>query len=297
MRHGFSGDTRDRNEDDSSRHFRAGAMITVLATALLVFFHVATYSTIVEAKSIAPHGLALNASMELDKYWQRAKQEVDRSALELRAQRTAELARGISYHTFLAGDPSSKEIAITFDDGPHPDFTPKILAILKKFNVKATFFVVGEKAEQYPDLIRSELAQGHDVGNHTYHHVNLTRIPTDYIPIEIKACGDVIKDITGKAPHLFRPPGGDYDRDVATSVMSLGYTMVLWTDDPGDYASPGDKIIKTRLLQKVDNGGIILIHDGIQQTIDVLPQILQNLQSRGYKFVTMDELIQHTRGK
>jgi peptidoglycan/xylan/chitin deacetylase (PgdA/CDA1 family) len=266
--------------------------------AMLLFFHVATDSTIVEAKSLSPNGqgTTLDPSMELDKYWQRAKQEVDKSALELRAQRTSEIARGIKYQTFLAGNPSSKQIAITFDDGPHPNFTPKILAILKQYNAKATFFVVGEKAEQYPDLIRQEVAQGHNVGNHTYHHVNLTRIPTDYVPIEIKACGDVIKDITGKSPHLFRPPGGDYDRDVAMSAMSLGYITVLWTDDPGDYASPGDKVITTRLLQKIDNGGIILIHDGIQQTIDVLPQILKYLQDKGYKFVTMDEMIQHTRG-
>lgn len=293
---GCAEDTHLYQEYESTRRFRSVAVIVMLVTAILFLFHLAGSSTIAEAKSIAPQGLTLDPAMELDKYWQRAKQEVYRSAGELRAQRTAEIARGIRYHTFLAGDPATKEIALTFDDGPHPAFTPKLLAILKKFNAKATFFVVGEKAQQYPNLVRQELAAGHNVGNHTYHHVNLTRIPTDYVPIEIKACGDALKDITGKAPHLFRPPGGDYDKDVAMGVTSLGYTMVLWTDDPGDYASPGDKVIMTRLLQKVNNGGIILIHDGIQQTIDILPQILQYLQDKGYKFVTMDEMIQHTKG-
>ncbi len=284
--------------DESTRRFRWGAGVVLFFAALLLFFHLATNSAIVEAKSISPNGkgITLDPSMELDKYWQRAKQEVYRSSGELRAQRADEIAHGIKYSTFLAGDPADKEIAITFDDGPHPDFTPKILAILRKFNARATFFVVGEKAEQYPNLIKQELAQGHNVGNHTYHHVNLTRIPTEYVPVEIKACGDVLKDITGKAPHLFRPPGGDYDRDVALSSASLGYIMVLWTDDPGDYASPGDKVIRDRLLRNIDSGGIVLIHDGIQQTIDVLPGILQYLQNKGYKFVTMDEMIKQTRG-
>lgn len=267
--------------------------------AFLLFTHLAVSSATIEAKSIPPNGKGktLDPKMELDKYWQRAKQEVYRSSGELQAQRVDEIAHGIRYSTFLGGDPTVKEIAITFDDGPHPGFTPKILAILKKFNAKATFFVVGEKAEQYPGLVRQELAAGHSVGNHTYHHVNLTRVPADYVPVEIKACGDVLKDITGKAPHLFRPPGGDYDKDVALGAAGLGYTTVLWTDDPGDYASPGDKVIKARLLRNIDSGGIVLIHDGIRQTIDVLPDILKYLQDQGYKFVTVDEMIKHTRGQ
>ena len=232
-----------------------------------------------------------NAQAELDKYWQNAKTEVDKSAWELMGQHQAELEKGIKYRKFMRGDPSKRQVAITFDDGPHPAYTPKLLAILKDFSVKATFFVVGEKAEQAPNLVKAEVAAGHNVGNHTFHHVNLTKIPDEKIETEIKACGDVIRHITGQAPHLFRPPGGDYNDRVARDAVALGYVIILWTDDPGDYASPGDRIIETRLLDRISNGGIILIHDGVQQTIDVLPQILKYLKAKGYQFVTIDQMM------
>lgn len=206
-------------------------------------------------------------------------------------QRKVQLDKGIAYHTLVRGDMARKEIALTFDDGPHLDFTPKLLAVLKQCNVKATFFVVGEMAEKYPNLVRAEIAAGHCVGNHTYHHVNLNKIPPEYVATEIKTCGEVIRSITGKAPHLFRPPGGDYNRQVAQVTVALDYTMVLWTDDPGDYANPGDDIITSRLLNRVSSGGIILVHDGSTQTLTALPKIIKNLKDRGYKFVTVDEML------
>lgn len=228
-----------------------------------------------------------------DQFWRHAKMEVDRSVLELIAQHKNELIHGIRYHKLMHGDLHKKQIALTFDDGPHPKFTPKLLAFLKQQKVKATFFVVGEMAEKYPWLIREEIADGHSVGNHTYHHVNLTKIPPEYVATELKACGEVLAKITGKPPHLFRPPGGDYDRDVAEISEALGYTIVLWTDDPGDYAKPGDKVISQRLLKRVSNGGIILIHDGIQQTLDDLPQFIATMRKRGFEFVTIDEMLKH----
>jgi peptidoglycan-N-acetylglucosamine deacetylase len=234
-----------------------------------------------------------DAQSKLDKYFQNAKIEVDRSVLELMAQDQAELERGLKFSKLLRGNPGKKQIAITFDDGPHPAYTPQLLDILKKYNAKATFFVVGEMAEKAPELVKAEIAAGHNVGNHTYHHVNLTKVPEEDVAVEIKACGDVLKSITGKAPHLFRPPGGDYNKKVATVSEAEGYIMVLWTDDLGDYASPGDKTIETRLLDRLSNGGIILIHDGIQQTIDVLPQILEYLKKKGYETVTIDEMMKN----
>jgi peptidoglycan/xylan/chitin deacetylase (PgdA/CDA1 family) len=226
-----------------------------------------------------------------DPAWQRAKQEVNDSVLDLLVNHRNEVAKNLPWHRLSRGKSTLKEIALTFDDGPHPAYTPKILEILKRYNVKATFFVVGEMAAKYPDLVRSEILAGHSVGNHTYHHVNLTKVRSEDVAVEIKACGDIIKAITGKAPHLFRPPGGDYDKSVSMVATALGYTTVLWTDDPGDYASPGEKVIDARLLTSVNNGGIILIHDGIEQTIEVLPYIIQTLQSRGYKLVTIDQMI------
>ena len=135
------------------------------------------------------------------------------------------------------------------------------------------------------------MAAGHTVGNHTYDHVSLVKIPSEYVATEIKACGEVLKQTTRLSPHLFRPPGGEYDDMVAETSEALGYTMVLWTDDPADYASPGANVILTRTLAKASPGGIILLHDGIDQTIDVLPQIITTLRARGYQFVSVRALL------
>jgi polysaccharide deacetylase family sporulation protein PdaB len=226
-----------------------------------------------------------------DKYWQNAREEVDRSVLQIIAQHQTEVGRGVRYHKFMRGDARRKQVAITFDDGPHPAYTPQLLAILRRYNAKATFFVVGEKAEQAPDLVKAEAASGHSVGNHTYHHVNLMKIPDEDVATEIKACGEILEEITGRAPHLFRPPGGDYNKHVAEVADALGYIVVLWTDNPRDYERPGKRIIETRVLDKIRNGGIVLMHDGIQQTVDVLPQILSFLKGKGYQLVTIDEMM------
>lgn len=191
------------------------------------------------------------------------------------------------------GNLKLKEVALTFDDGPHPLFTPQLLTLLRQYNIKATFFVVGKMAQKYPDLVKDEVAAGHLVGNHTFNHVNLTRIPDAKIQAEWQSCNDVIKSILGKPATFCRPPGGDVNSEVMAAAHRCGLTTVLWTDDPGDYASPGDNKIESRTLSRIRNGGIILLHDGIQQTIDVLPQIIEHLQRRGYKFVTMEEMARH----
>lgn len=226
-----------------------------------------------------------------DPYWQHAKKEVYKSVLELLAQHKNELANGIRYHKLLRGTPRKKQLALTFDDGPHPQYTPQLLDILAKEKVTATFFIVGEMADKYPELVRAEQRAGHTIGNHTYHHVNLTKILEPDVATEIKAGGEAIQRITGHAPHFFRPPGGDYDTDVAETSEALGYTITLWTDDPGDYAKPGAQVILQRTLQRAENGGIILLHDGIKQTIAILPQLIETLKQRGYQFVTVDEMM------
>lgn len=248
----------------------------------------------------SPNAKTITASLKMvraerDRYWLNARREVYRSVLELVAQQDSEADRGIHYAKFFHGDQSRKEVALTFDDGPHPKYTPQLLRILKEEDVPATFFVVGEMAEKHADLIRADVAGGHIIGNHTYHHVSLVKIPPEYIATEIKACGEVIESILGRPPHLFRPPGGEYDQDVAQAAEALGYKIVLWTDDPGDYASPGRDVIEQRTLDRVGNGGIILLHDGIQQTINILPDLIHKLKARGYRFVTIDDMLREPR--
>jgi peptidoglycan-N-acetylglucosamine deacetylase len=228
---------------------------------------------------------------ERDGYWITARTAVDKEASELAAQRAADERRGVHRAILQRGDPHSRWLALTFDDGPHPEYTPRILAVLKQFRVPATFFVVGEMAERYPELVRAEVAAGHSVGNHTYHHVSLPKIPEEFVETEIQACGEVLQAITGRRPVLFRPPGGDYNDPVAGTAEALGYTIVLWTDDPGDFASPGTAVIERRTGAAASRGGILLLHDGVQETIDALPAILTRLQRAGYEFVTVDQML------
>lgn len=274
--HGYSGSVRIAG---------VGALLVLLTVLFLTQIGTAQQSTAVQhATPTAPGG-------QQDPYWLRAKETVYKSVVEILVQHQAEVDRGIQYHKLIHGDPNHKYIALTFDDGPHPKYTPKTLALLKKNKVKATFFVVGEMAEKYPELVKAEVAAGHCIGNHTYHHVNLTKISGENVAIELEACNEVLQRITGKVPRLFRPPGGDYNHQVAEVSAALNSTMVLWTDDPGDYASPGAKVIETRLLNNVKNGGIILVHDGIQQTLDILPQVITYLKQQGYEFVTVEQML------
>lgn len=267
--------------------------------ALLLGFLVSSHYGYAASQKHNNNKAAINNSAiasQLDQFWQKAKRESYKTPEELKAQQQWEQRKGYHYAKLMHGRMGVHEVALTFDDGPHPQYTPKILAILRKYHVKATFFVVGEMAAKQPELIRAEAADGHVVGNHTYHHVNLTKIPDSSIPIEWQAAQDVIKGITGKSMRFCRPPGGDYDGEVMKDATDLGLVTVLWTDDPGDYASPGDKAIKRRVLSRIDDGGIILIHDGIQQTIDVLPQIIENLKKRGFRFVTVSEMYNEIHG-
>jgi peptidoglycan/xylan/chitin deacetylase (PgdA/CDA1 family) len=278
-------------------HRPLGGIFTVLlaaAAALLLFGGSATPSPQHRIALMTPTTVIAAAPKiptDADLYWQRAKLEIDKSSAELKAQNDAELSKGLRFPKLMHGDLSKRQVALTFDDGPHPGYTIKILEILKQYNAHATFFLVGEQAERYPYLVRAEVAAGHVVANHTYHHVNLTKIPFEAVATEIKACGEVLRDITGTSPSFFRPPGGDYDASVARVVDTLGYTMVLWTDNPGDYEMPSSQTLEARVLNHIRRGGIVLLHDGIQQTIDILPNVLKYLKARGYELVTVEDMV------
>ncbi|MBI2297631.1 MAG: polysaccharide deacetylase family protein [Armatimonadetes bacterium] len=226
-----------------------------------------------------------------DPYWEQAREKAYRTVAQILAQNDRELRRGIQRSKLLHGDYRKKQIALTFDDGPHPAFTPKLLALLAKYKVKATFFVVGEMCERHPELVRAELAAGHVIANHTYHHVNLVKIPATQVAAEISACGEVVQSITGRAPHLFRPPGGDYNDRVAEVSEALGYTICLWTDDPGDYANPPAAKLAADTRRWARNGGIILLHDGPPVTLKILPKLITDLRRRGFEFVTIDQML------
>ena len=211
-----------------------------------------------------------------------------------------------SYVIERTGDQPGK-IALTFDDGPDPNWTPAILDILKRENVPATFFVIGKNGDAYPDLLRRIVNEGHEVGNHTYTHPNLGEVPAGIVTLELNANQRLIESITGRSTVLFRPPYfGDAEADKPGEVepaiiaQKLGYIMVGVRIDPGDW-EPGisaNDIVQKTIERAEDKdpdtrGEVVLLHDSggdRSATIAALPELIHQLRARGYKFVPVSEL-------
>ena len=220
----------------------------------------------------------------------RLKEQGYPPAVLVRTRHELELERGIHFPVLVRGDVNERTVALTFDDGPHPDCTPRLLEILRREGVKATFFVVGTEVDKNPRLVLDEVIAGHEVANHTYHHLRLPSIPVAHVECELREGAEAIRRAIGSTTRLYRPPGGEYDREVIAATRKLDYCMVLWTDDPGDYTEPGARVIEERTLKDISNGSIILLHDGVDQTVDILPDLIHRLKSRGYRFVTVSEM-------
>src|SRR5438874_5784634 len=202
-----------------------------------------------------------------------------------------------------AGGPH--QVALTFDDGPDPKSTPKILDILKAYNVKAAFFLVGANAEEYPALVRRIVDEGHEIGNHTYYHPNLALCCPEHVRLELNDTQLLLETITGRSTTLFRPP---YAADTSPSKITelaplqiaqeLNYLVVLENIDPQDWAKPGADIILQRVKQQRRDGSIILLHDAggdRSQTVAALPRILDWLHTRGDTVVSLSTLLGTTR--
>ncbi|UJF35818.1 polysaccharide deacetylase family protein [Paenibacillus hexagrammi] len=191
-----------------------------------------------------------------------------------------------------------KVIALTFDDGPHPEHTAQILDLLKQYDAKATFFVVGNKVKMNPELLLREVQEGHEIANHTYTHAYLSRRTN--MKKEIHDAEEQIYTVSGQRSRLFRPPGGVFNEQLVALVKSEGYKMILWSWelDTKDWRTPGVSRIVNRVLKHADNGNIVLFHDYIEgptQTIDALKVILPELKNRGYRFVTVSELLNYSK--
>lgn len=192
------------------------------------------------------------------------------------------------------GSVRTNYIALTFDDGPDIKYTPQILNILKKNRVKATFFLVGKKVEEYPEVAYQIVQEGHTVGNHTYSHTNLLLDRKKTIEEEIERCENVIKKNCGVIPSLFRPPYGFRTPLVYEVAEEKGYMIILWSISSRDWASPGKERIIDRVVKKSKNGAIILLHDSggnRQQTVEALPEIIKKLKNKNYNFVTIPEML------
>jgi peptidoglycan-N-acetylglucosamine deacetylase len=183
-------------------------------------------------------------------------------------------------------------LAITFDDGPQPTNTPRLLDMLKERNIKATFFVVGQLAKEYPNIIRRILAEGHEIGNHTFTHPTITGLSEERLKREIGGTHQALVDIAGYHTRLFRPPGGATNAKLKQRLYDeYGYSTILWSVDPNDWKRPGVSVVTSRLVNGAHNGAILLCHDLHAPTVDAMPNTLDTLLTKGYHFVTVSQLL------
>lgn len=180
----------------------------------------------------------------------------------------------------------SRQVLLTFDDGPNPNTTPIVLDVLKKRNLKAIFFLVGSNVRKYPDLVRRIHAEGHTLGNHTYYHLNLPHYAADRITQEIRSTNDLIKQITGVKPTVFRPPYGALNQTVLDIMRREGLDVMLWSVDPGDWRNRNmnrtvDNLKHQLHLNTGGCGGIVLLHDTLPSTAHALEPFLVALTQQG----------------
>jgi peptidoglycan/xylan/chitin deacetylase (PgdA/CDA1 family) len=183
-------------------------------------------------------------------------------------------------------------IALTFDDGPNEKLTPRLLDLLAQHHIHATFFVIGENAAEHPEILQRAIREGHEIGNHSWSHPNLAKMSEENVRSQIKRTEETITSAIGSRPILFRPPYGSLTGPQKHFIHNeLGYEIILWEVDPFDWKKPGPNVVSSRILKETHPGSIVLAHDIHAQTIQAMPATLTGLEEKGFKFVTVSELL------
>ena len=186
---------------------------------------------------------------------------------------------------------------MTFDDGPHATNTPKLLEMAAKRHIKLTFFVLGECIEQNLDVLRREAAEGHEIGNHSWSHPNLAKLSDEGVRTQLQRTEDIIVKTTGVRPKLMRPPYGELAKRQRQWVnRDFGYKIILWDVDPLDWKRPGSDVVARRIIAGARAGSIILSHDIHPPTIEAMPKVFDALLAKGFKFVTVSEVLAMDKG-
>src|SRR5438132_3809238 len=194
--------------------------------------------------------------------------------------------------TFNSVHVNGPYIAMTFDDGPSAVLTPKLLDLLAAHHIKATFFVIGENVAEHPEIVERAAREGHEIGNHSWSHPNFGKMSEESVRSQLRRTDDAIKNATGKRPTLMRPPYGSItDREKHWIHDEFGYQIILWDVDPYDWRRPGPAVVRNRILKETRPGSIVLSHDIHPGTIEAMPSTLDALEGKGFKFVTVSELI------
>lgn len=192
-------------------------------------------------------------------------------------------------------------VALTFDDGPNPNHTPKLLDLLRKRMVRATFFLVGKRVRRHPELARRIAEEGHEIGNHGMHHVPVLLLPPALAAREARRAGVLLEEVTGKRPRFFRPPMGWFHTPGLRKLRELGYQPVIGDIHPRDFTRPGIDVIVEFVMKRVAPGSIVILHDGgwrdgvdRSQTIAATDQLIDRLEERKYRLQTLSELVGET---
>lgn len=209
------------------------------------------------------------------------------------AKMAATSAKANVYYHYKTVDPY---LCLTFDDGPDKIQTQKVLSILEKYEVKATFFVLGEEVEYQKEILKLVYNAGHQIGNHFYKHINIKKAGKDEIRESIVSNNELIRSVIGVAPTVVRPPYGIVTENLKEVCAELNMSIVLWTDDKDsrDWAKTPESTIISNVTKKVSNGDIFLFHDGDKSytnTLSAIDVIIPSLQKKGYQFVTVDTLL------
>ena len=189
-------------------------------------------------------------------------------------------------------DPDGKYIALTFDDGPHKTVTDRVLNTLKEYDAKATFFMLGNQVDYYPSLVQRVAEEGHEIGNHSNTHPDLTKVDANRVQKEFETTNQRIYDVIGRYPTVFRPPYGSYKNNTITQATNLNLPIIMWSVDSLDWKTKNATSISHEILSTTTNGSIILMHDIHDATADALPSVLRNLKEQGYSFVTVSQLLE-----
>ncbi|GAB6990029.1 polysaccharide deacetylase family protein [Paenibacillus pini] len=205
--------------------------------------------------------------------------------------------------TFIIHGPRLMQVALTFDDVPDPRFTPQILDVLANEKVKATFFVIGSRAQQHPRMVSRIAREGHIIGNHSYNHPQFHKVPLSAYQQQINRTEQIIDGIIGYKPALIRPPYGDITEPQLRWAKQTGYTVVNWNVDSLDWKGLNKEAVKKNIMNTAGQGSIILQHGGggtgsdLSGTIAALPDIIRQLKKKGYTFVTLPEMLNIKKNK
>lgn len=215
----------------------------------------------------------------------------------------SELRKKYNGTFILSGPVTEKKVALTFDDGPDEIFTRQVLDVLKQNNVKATFFVIGRRAEAHPELIARMIREGHIVGNHSYNHVDLSKLSISNFEKQIDHTQSILKPMTGYIPKLLRPPYGAVNEQQVRWAMDHGYLIINWNVDSLDWKGLSADKVSHNVLSASRQGAIILQHCGggegedLSGSVKAIPTIIRTLKSQGYELVTLPELLHVSKNK